>query len=280
MDYRKAYTLRFVNHGVGDGAPEIAAVAATAPLLSARGRRQDLPQRHPRPGRRRSRGRAGRLRQPARALGLRQEHAAAHHRRARAAERGHAYRGGAAIAGGIGFVFQEPTLMPWATVWDNVYLPLRLAGRRAAARRATRIDDDARRGRARRASSASIRASSRAACGCGSRSPARSSPRRSSCCSTSRSPRSTRSRGSSSTRICCGCGRRSDCTVMFVTHSVFEFGVPVEPHRRDDAAARPRRRRCRRSTWPTRATEELRTDGGTIPNAAARCRAASREASR
>jgi NitT/TauT family transport system ATP-binding protein len=25
-------------------------------------------------------------------------------------------------------VFQEPTLMPWATVWDNVYLPLRLAG--------------------------------------------------------------------------------------------------------------------------------------------------------
>jgi NitT/TauT family transport system ATP-binding protein len=30
----------------------------------------------------------------------------------------------------IGFVFQEPTLMPWATVFDNVYLPLRLAGRR------------------------------------------------------------------------------------------------------------------------------------------------------
>jgi len=29
----------------------------------------------------------------------------------------------------IGFVFQEPTLMPWATVWDNTYLPLRLAGR-------------------------------------------------------------------------------------------------------------------------------------------------------
>jgi NitT/TauT family transport system ATP-binding protein len=25
-------------------------------------------------------------------------------------------------------VFQEPTLMPWASVWDNVYLPLRLAG--------------------------------------------------------------------------------------------------------------------------------------------------------
>lgn len=29
---------------------------------------------------------------------------------------------------GIGFVFQEPTLMPWATVFDNVRLPLRLTG--------------------------------------------------------------------------------------------------------------------------------------------------------
>src|SRR6186713_379511 len=28
----------------------------------------------------------------------------------------------------IGFVFQEPTLMPWATVFGNVYLPLRLSG--------------------------------------------------------------------------------------------------------------------------------------------------------
>jgi len=28
----------------------------------------------------------------------------------------------------IGFVFQEPTLMPWATVADNVRLPLRLCG--------------------------------------------------------------------------------------------------------------------------------------------------------
>jgi NitT/TauT family transport system ATP-binding protein len=31
-------------------------------------------------------------------------------------------------AHGIGFVFQEPTLMPWATVFANVFLPLRLAG--------------------------------------------------------------------------------------------------------------------------------------------------------
>jgi NitT/TauT family transport system ATP-binding protein len=28
----------------------------------------------------------------------------------------------------IGFVFQEPTLMPWATVFDNVLLPLKLKG--------------------------------------------------------------------------------------------------------------------------------------------------------
>ncbi len=28
----------------------------------------------------------------------------------------------------LGFVFQEPTLKPWASVFDNVYLPLRLAG--------------------------------------------------------------------------------------------------------------------------------------------------------
>ena len=33
----------------------------------------------------------------------------------------------------MSFVFQEPTLMPWATVRDNVYLPLRLAGERREA---------------------------------------------------------------------------------------------------------------------------------------------------
>lgn len=32
----------------------------------------------------------------------------------------------------IGFVFQEPTLMPWATVFSNVHLPLRLKGRSKA----------------------------------------------------------------------------------------------------------------------------------------------------
>jgi NitT/TauT family transport system ATP-binding protein len=42
-----------------------------------------------------------------------------------------AWRDGAAPEGSkgeIGFVFQEPTLMPWASVAGNVYLPLKLAG--------------------------------------------------------------------------------------------------------------------------------------------------------
>jgi NitT/TauT family transport system ATP-binding protein len=34
--------------------------------------------------------------------------------------------------GDLGFVFQEPTLMPWANVWDNVFLPLRLRDRHKA----------------------------------------------------------------------------------------------------------------------------------------------------
>jgi NitT/TauT family transport system ATP-binding protein len=29
----------------------------------------------------------------------------------------------------LSFVFQEPGLMPWANVWDNVALPLRLSGK-------------------------------------------------------------------------------------------------------------------------------------------------------
>ena len=41
----------------------------------------------------------------------------------------------------IGFVFQEPTLMPWATVFANVFLPLRLEGidERTAAPKIARV---------------------------------------------------------------------------------------------------------------------------------------------
>ncbi|MCG6858512.1 MAG: ABC transporter ATP-binding protein [Salaquimonas sp.] len=38
------------------------------------------------------------------------------------------WRGPAMGKNDIGFVFQEPTLMPWATVFNNVWLPLRLQG--------------------------------------------------------------------------------------------------------------------------------------------------------
>ncbi len=43
--------------------------------------------------------------------------------------------GKAIPAGRIGFVFQDPTLMPWSTVARNVELPFRIAGRVGAAER-------------------------------------------------------------------------------------------------------------------------------------------------
>jgi len=43
--------------------------------------------------------------------------------------------GGHFPSGGVGFVFQDPTLMPWSTVIDNVLLPFRLARRVGSAER-------------------------------------------------------------------------------------------------------------------------------------------------
>ena len=43
--------------------------------------------------------------------------------------------------GDVGFVFQDPTLMPWATVYDNVHLPLKLRGISKAAAREAIMDN-------------------------------------------------------------------------------------------------------------------------------------------
>ena len=43
---------------------------------------------------------------------------------------------GAPVAGEIGYVFQDPTLLPWATAEANVYLPLRLQGAKNGAAKA------------------------------------------------------------------------------------------------------------------------------------------------
>lgn len=50
-----------------------------------------------------------------------------------------AWRGDA--GGSIGFVFQEPTLLPWADVFGNVWLPLRMRGvsRKAAERQVSEV---------------------------------------------------------------------------------------------------------------------------------------------
>ena len=91
--------------------------------------------------RRRPRRRDGRAGRAARALGLGQDDAAAHHRRARDAGRGHACRSTArtrptrhARERQVGFVFQHYALFRHMTVFENVAFGLRVRPRRAAAR--------------------------------------------------------------------------------------------------------------------------------------------------
>jgi ABC-type phosphate transport system ATPase subunit len=87
-------------------------------------------------------------------------------------------------------VFQEPRLMPWATAFENIAYPLRLAGigRGACAARVAEVRHW--RGSIARIW-ASIRWSSRAGCASVSRSPGRWRPRPTSSSSTSPSPPST-----------------------------------------------------------------------------------------
>lgn len=40
------------------------------------------------------------------------------------------HQGGRALKDRLSFVFQEPALLPWRTVWENVSLPLQLRGKR------------------------------------------------------------------------------------------------------------------------------------------------------
>jgi NitT/TauT family transport system ATP-binding protein len=60
--------------------------------------------------------------------------------------------------GRVGFVFQDPTLMPWGTVTANVLLPFRIAGRQQRSMPSGSP-----------VLSTPIRASSRAGCGCACR---------------------------------------------------------------------------------------------------------------
>ncbi len=80
----------------------------------------------------------------------------------------------------IGFVFQEPTLMPWASVFNNVLAAAQAQGRPTGERSAQRVDAALERVGL-QDFAAPIRANSRAACGCASRSRARWSPSRRCC---------------------------------------------------------------------------------------------------
>ena len=168
LDYKKAYTLAFVDHGVGLGpAPE----AMNETLVALSGIAKTYPN-----GTRALDGldlavREGELLTLLGPSGCGKSTVlrliAGLERPSSGEVQGAVWR-----PGDIGFVFQEATLMPWADVAANVELPLRLqklpAPRRANA--ATRFS----RSSASRNSPKRSRANFPAACGCAFRLPARS----------------------------------------------------------------------------------------------------------
>ncbi len=177
IDYKRAYSLQFVNKGVGVDLRKAAAnviAPATAPVVSLRGVGKmfgsgtvaldglDLDVRD------------GRIPVAARAVGLRQVDGAAHHRGPERADARHRRLARTATTArrGIGFVFQEPTLMPWTTVFGNVFLPLQACRHRRDAR-PRRASWRRWRASALPISPTPIRANCPAACGCGCRSRAR-----------------------------------------------------------------------------------------------------------
>jgi NitT/TauT family transport system ATP-binding protein len=132
--FQAAYTLQFVDKGVGvESAAEMnAPMADRKPLRSLRdvGKRSSAArsmQRRDRVGAARPR-RERRIRVAARAVGLRQVDRAAPDRRIERADLASPKWQAPSSAGrDMGFVFQEPTLMPWTSVRENVRLPLKLA---------------------------------------------------------------------------------------------------------------------------------------------------------
>ena len=114
----------------------------------------------------------------------------------------------------IGMAFQNPTLLPWLKIRDNVMLPLKIVPPfrgQYGAKKNTEFKDRAEALLAQvglRGSATSIPGSSPAACCSAPRSAARWCTTRNCCCSTSRSARSISSPARSCGRSCRSCGSR------------------------------------------------------------------------